>query len=546
MKKYMIPNHTRSGVVKANPKMHKQEMPMRTIVSAIDHPTEKIAEVAERELQEWVEQLPSYIKDTTDFLKKLESVKCCIPQDATLFTMDVKALYPSIPIQETLEACREALDNRKQPDIPTDAIMEMVKMVLENNTFSFNDQNYIQTDGTAIGSKLGKNLACTYMGVWEKVLLQMATQKPILYLRFVDDIIGIWDGSKKELLNFQDIANQIHPRIKVEMKMSQTEIEFLDTKVRKENGKLETTIYAKPTDKHMYLHKDSDHPKTTKKAIPYGLGIRAKRICSTESEYQKNRNAIMCNLQNRGYKRTEVNKTLNKVDVLDRHDLLEYNCKHNKTGDKRVPLVLTYGENLPNIQNIVHQRMDVLHRSYRMKKIFGEAPLTAYRRDANLGDVLVHSKYNRIFTPGPEGTSKCVKNCVICQHMKVGTEHTRLGHTYCFKDKISCKTTNCIYGIYCDVCEDIVYVGETGTSLYERFQNHLTSVRKQKDEPIPNHFNQGSHKMKDLMIVGIQGLGNKDIHYRKVRESFWIKKMGTLQPNGRNQNLGISDNSRIA
>ena len=61
MKTYMMPSNPHAGKVKGNPKVHKKGTPMRIIVSSINHPTEKIAEVAEKELEEWVEKLPSYM-----------------------------------------------------------------------------------------------------------------------------------------------------------------------------------------------------------------------------------------------------------------------------------------------------------------------------------------------------------------------------------------------------------------------------------------------------------------------------------------------------
>jgi hypothetical protein len=68
--------------------------------------------------------------------------------------MDVKALYPSIPKEDGIQACKEALDRRTSPRIPTAAAIDMIKTVLENNNFEFKDNQYIQTDGTAIGSRL--------------------------------------------------------------------------------------------------------------------------------------------------------------------------------------------------------------------------------------------------------------------------------------------------------------------------------------------------------------------------------------------------------
>ena len=79
------------------------------------------------------------------------------------------------------------------------ALIGMIEMVLHNNVFKFQEENYIQTDGTAIGSKLGRNYACTYMGEWEKQLLRNSTHKPYTFLGYADDVFGIWTGSEQEL-----------------------------------------------------------------------------------------------------------------------------------------------------------------------------------------------------------------------------------------------------------------------------------------------------------------------------------------------------------
>ena len=545
IKNYIMPNtyHTRKGIVKANPKVHKKNIPYRTIVSTINHPTQRLAEVAEKELEEHVTNLPSHIKDTTDFLKKVETIKENIPDDFILFTMDVKALYPSIPRQETIKACKEALERRTDQTISTAAVIKMIETVLENSTFSFNNQHYVQTDGTAIGSKLGKNLACTYMGQWEQELLTKSPVKPFTYYRFIDDIFGIWTGTEVELKNFTELANSIHDRIKVEITSSRSDINFLDVHMIANGRTLFTTIFSKPTDKHMYLHKKSDHPHTTKKAIPIGLGIRAKRICSNANYYEENKQQIITNLHKRGYKKKEVKDSMTRVDQMKRNELLEYRKKNKK--DNRVPLVITYNRGLPNVQKIVHNRLKVLHRSQRMREVFKDSPVTAFRRDRNLQDILVHSKCRKMFNENSKGTHKCVKQCKICQHMKCGTHHRSIcGDMFCFNDSFDCRSSNCVYGIYCKKCNCIIYVGETGTTIYTRFQNHLSVVRNKKNDPISYHFNSDKHSAQDLYIVGIEVLSDNDIHYRKVRESFWIKKLQTIQPNGLNQNGGVGDQTR--
>lgn len=86
--------------------------------------------------------------------------------------MDVKALYPSVPRDEARKAAEAALNEREDTDTDIQVILRLMDFVLENNLFSFNGKKYIQTQGTAIGSKLGRNYACTYLGTWEQELMR--------------------------------------------------------------------------------------------------------------------------------------------------------------------------------------------------------------------------------------------------------------------------------------------------------------------------------------------------------------------------------------
>ena len=54
-----------------------------------------------------------------------------------------------------------------------------------------------------------------------------------------------------------------------------------------QNNKVETEIYSKPIDAHLYFLPKSCHPNHTTKNIPYSLALRIKRICSTEEYFEK-------------------------------------------------------------------------------------------------------------------------------------------------------------------------------------------------------------------------------------------------------------------
>ena len=98
-----------------------------------------------------------------------------------------------------------------------------------------------------------------------------------------------------------------------------------------DEGFIVTDLYTKPTDKHIYVYTNSNHPASVKKSLPYGLGIRIRRICSRESDYKKRRKELKSHLRKQGQ--------LQKVYKIDRSDLLTYKTKDEKKD--RVPLVIT-------------------------------------------------------------------------------------------------------------------------------------------------------------------------------------------------------------
>ncbi|XP_045208770.2 uncharacterized protein LOC123560670 [Mercenaria mercenaria] len=526
MQAYLIPRYPRSGKLNGNPKLHKPGAPLRTIVNGINTPTEKLAEVAEYELNEYVTQSPSYLRDTTDFIDKISQIKQPIPSDTILFCFDVCKLYPSVPRVEGLQACEEGLTKRSKPIIPTRYGLRMIETVLDNNNFNLGQKHYVQTDGVAIGSRLGKNFACSYMQKWDEQLMNFEVQ-PWFYKRFIDDGFGLWTGGIEKLKQFSEFANNIHQNIKVELRWSHQKLEFLDTLVRLENGNIYTELYRKPSDKQLYIQKTSCHPAHTKKALAYGLGIRIKRICEKVPDYIKHREELKQQLRKRGYSGREIEQQLQRVDKLDRQELLKTK-KKTEPEEKRVPLVLTYSKMLPDIRNILRKHQKVLYNSERMRTVFQEPPLLAFRRDKNIRDVLVHGKTNRAFRSSPD-----ICSCHICLLIFKGeVADTTKRHTYQTVTHTSCSDTNLVYGLLCKPCNKTIYVGETERSLKERISEHLRDIRQQVDKPINRHFI--GHTERDLQVVVLQKLYHEGRLYRQILEEKWMKKLATKFPHGCN------------
>ena len=199
-------------------------------------------------------------------------------------------------------------------------------------------------------------------------------------------------------------------------------------------GELWTDLYCKPTDKHLYLH----HPSATKKAIPYGLGIRLKRICSKEDDYQKNRKELKHQLMKRWYSGRFTEEQLKRVYSKKREDLLKYRQKSTEKNE-RAPLVLTFSNLLPVVTSTVQKHLKLLHQSNRMQEAFKEPPMDAFRRGG--GKLRGYSSaYEADQDPG---------------------HHTQ-----------SCRLRNVVYCLTCKVCDKPVYVGETERQLRERIDEH--------------------------------------------------------------------------
>ena len=177
---------------------------------------------------------------------------------------------------------------------------------MESNEFMYEGEGYVQKEGTAIGSKMGKNYACTYMGMWEEEVAEKARKEvgkgPRWWERFVVDVFGVWRGTREEFERFVEVCNGHEERIKVTYEVCESEAGFLDVKVvRGEGGELKTELYVKPTDRTRYLHKDSDHPRHVKEGIAKGQMRRLRRICSEEEGYKKYGEKVVEKLVERGY-----------------------------------------------------------------------------------------------------------------------------------------------------------------------------------------------------------------------------------------------------
>ena len=269
----MPPKNHRTSQLYFLKKIHKNPMGIRPIVSSVNSITENISQYVDIWLQPIMKKLPSYIKDTTEFINLVE--KTPLPSGCILASIDVSSLYTNIPHSEGKLAAMKSLMKLDNPDPrqpPPEIIGELIDTVLQNNVFEFNDRTYLQIQGTAMGTKMAPAYANIFMGNLEPTLREAGGDHILLWKRFIDDIFVIWMGTEQQFLEFMDKLNSIHTSIKFTYECSENEITFLDVTLYKGERFKETLIldiktHIKPTNKQLYVHASSYHPPNTGKAI---------------------------------------------------------------------------------------------------------------------------------------------------------------------------------------------------------------------------------------------------------------------------------------
>ena len=533
--------HPKPGRFYILPMIHKEGNPGRPIISGNGCHTQVISQFVEYHIKDLVRDMPSYIQDDMDFLRKIDSINEAgpLPPDTLLCTMDVSALYTNIPNKEGIGACQAALENGRGPGSTPSAtfICKLININLSQNIFTLADDIWLQTHGTAMGACMAPSYANLFMGDLERRLLDTCPDKPKVWLRYIDDIFLIWTHGHPQLDAFIQHTNTFHPSIKFTSNISTTSIPFLDVMVSLQDGVLQTDLYSKETDTFNYLHWASCHPSHTKRSIPYSLAFRLKRICSTEEALTNRLKQLTTHLSARGYPIKQITSAIAKATETDRATAIQRRQK-TQTNPDRIPFVITYHPGLPSISNILKTFLPVLHSSIRCKEAIPNLPLTAHRRPKNLRDTLVQASTNNTNTATgfqPCNTPRC-KTCIHTTPSRWSTSSMN-NKTYNIRHTLTCKSHNVIYLITCTKCKK-QYVGQTSQQLRSRFTQHRFTINSDNGYPVARHFkfDTPGHSINNQQITAIDHIPRADSIALLNKETYWIHTLRTMEPGGINTN----------
>ena len=390
----LTPNPPRIPVFYTLTKIHKPNPVGRPIISGCDSPTERISSFVDYLLQPIAEVQESYLKDTTDFLNFIEETK--VAKDTMLVSMDVTSLYTNIPQEEGINIVCDTYESYhlNKPPIPTLYLRDMLKLILKENSFHFNGKNYLQTHGTAMGTKMAVSFANIFMAAVETEIINRSHFKPLIWKRYIDDIFSLWNINEEEIYSFTELANNYHPTIKFTAEISDTEITFLDTCIYKgerfkKESILDVRTHFKPTETFQYTHFTSCHPPGVRKGFIKGEALRLLRTNSSKATFEENITQFKRRLRDRGYPDNLLENTISEIKFSERMSALQ---NKQKTRKRILPFVTEYRPSVPNLKNILMSKWHLIENQPLLREIYKDPPLLSYRKGRSLKDVLVRAK----------------------------------------------------------------------------------------------------------------------------------------------------------
>ena len=498
--------HTKNSILTAP--FNEVSISMRPIVSGTKCPTSRLCQLAKKLLRPFENEIEHLIIDSIHFLSKLpEQIS---GKKLYMLTIDIVALYPSIPNELGLEALKYFFEKYPSNFIKTfDNIftLDLVKFIQANVFLSFNEDTYKQKEGTA----MGKNHAPQYANmviaflILTKLYPKIQQKHGLTQLEHVKNNIFIYLDDGFVLLDEDIITaetlisylNEMTPKIKFTFEKSNSEIAFLDvlvtmTELEAETNnemktfKISTDIYHKPTDAFNYFNFKSCGPRHIKRNIPYTLSRRIKTIVTCPETRKIRYNAMKSRLLEKDYPIKLIDDSIKKAENLNRSDLLK---RKTKTVDKNmVTLVINHNPKIIDPTGIIMETTKNLR--YASKVSNGKRTIPkitiARRQPPNLLRILSLSKKRDHNVQNTKHIStydysKCKdKRCELCPIAISGSQYTtKSGYTLRRNTSMTCKSKDLLYLLTCNGCDE-EYIGETGIPLNRRMNLHRNQIKNEK------------------------------------------------------------------
>lgn len=399
-----------------------------------------------------------------------------------------------------------------------------------------------------MGFAFSPSYACLVMGWSEKEVAwslknNRFVQKIIRWIRFIDDLLIIWNGSDVEFQEYFEFLNSVSS-LKFTFEMSKERVVFLDTEIYIKDNQIQTMLHRKVTSTNATLQATSFHQPSLITSIPYGEFLQIRRICSEENEWLKHSAKTRERFKCRKYNKSTIERCWKRANEKCRDECLTPRSKEKTSESEPIRFITDFSQQSKEISNILKKNWKILQLDNTIGKLMGKHPIITYRRAKNVKDQLVHSHFK-----GKKGTDSWLQtkgfvkchNCKVCQITKPTTEvHMANNKMWKIQELITCKSQYTIYLIECPC--PLKYVGSTICELKKRvLENVRAKTNKDRNNSVAKHMElHHNGDWKTLKFFGLETVppnprgGNRGKILRQ-KESRHILKMRMMMPYGLNQ-----------
>ncbi|XP_015124713.1 uncharacterized protein LOC107046575 [Diachasma alloeum] len=291
-------------------KVHKPGCSLRPVVSCIKAPSYKVARFLHELLSRVTKRSVFTIKNSMEFVEFIKGVR--LPPEYVMISLDVVSLFTNIPKRLVLHIVDESWDDWT-PFVRTSKklVIKLITICFEASYFTFDNEVYMQIDGSSMGIPASPVLAGIVMEyVIGKVLEELLYNIPWLKLYVDDTVLPLPEDSIDQVL--QSI-NSVYERIQftVEREVDRS-LSFLDVKIhRMEDGSLKLNWYQKPRSSGRVLNFQSNHLTAHKIGVVSGMLHRAIRL-SHEDFHDSNISRVKDILMRNGYPNKFIMRCVHK------------------------------------------------------------------------------------------------------------------------------------------------------------------------------------------------------------------------------------------
>ena len=246
-----------------------------------------------------------------------------------------------------------------------------------------------------------------------------------------------------------------------------------------------------PTDCHAYFPNSPCHPCHVVQNIPYSQFLGLRRLCADTEVFNVRCDEMEGQFLRRGYHLKNVQEAparvrnipaLRRCSTSPNRTPTERPSLSHTTRPSRTPTERPCHTHHPSNPPLVHGTPN-LRPTHQMEYAAGAPPPSRpWGAQLQVAAITIHA----VLLPSPPDTDpgyfRCDKlPCFICTSHSVETltfNSSTTKESFQIRHRLTCQSSNIVYLLYCDTCEQSRYVGETKNTL----KTDLPAPLKQKQK----------------------------------------------------------------